>query len=244
MGQRDRMLKDLDERVRAMTLRRVRHEEVVDEERLVVEEFKLDELFRRVRHLVACDDRVALVDGFPSSTPGNGSPGGGKGGGRTMAIREPGDTDPDHVPTTSTEAAAFDRLAGGVSDPVHDITTRALGHVRRLVLALEELDAELGAFERLRLRSKVPDPPQCYVIKDMLGIITWDELWSPTRSTSFPKLDRATLPPDRRGAFDEPRKVCPYVYWHVQNHRRLPTRPEALKYLAESVASRAKGRAS
>lgn len=243
MGQRDRMLNDFEDRARAMTLRAVRHDEVVGDQRVTVEELKVDELFRRLRHLLAMDDRVAVIDGYPSTTPGNGSPGGGKGGGRTIAVLDDGEVIPDLVPITSVESAALER---GVDppDPVHEMAIRALAHVRKAVHALEELDAELGAFDRLRMRSKVPDPPQCFVIKDLLGIMTWDDLWTPQRATTFPKLDRSTLPEDRRTAFDEPRKVCPYVYTHVYNHHRLPTRTEALKYLTEVVASRAKGRAS
>jgi hypothetical protein len=214
-----------------MTFHRVRRPMLLDDGTVKEEaEPKLVELMRRVRHLVAVDDRRAMVDGYATSTPLNGSPGGGKGGGRVMVIEDE-HGDPDPVPTTSTESAALtvNRLQ---CDPVHDLKVEALRHYHRAVVALEELDATLGRFDRLRMASKVPDPPQCYVISKMLGL-PWDERWQPWRATAFPKLA------DR---FDEPRQVCQWVYWFARDNHRLPTAVEALKYLERDTVARQAGR--
>lgn len=66
--------------------------------------------------------------GLPSSTPGNGSPGGGKGGGRTVVI------DDERYPTTSVEAA--------VLDPVLDTPSVVRDQLLAELVRGEQLSAE------------------------------------------------------------------------------------------------------
>lgn len=68
--------------------------------RLVEIEALLDESVQRVGRAVS-NMRELAVSGLPSSTPGNGSPGGGKGGGRSLTI------DMEIVPVSSVEASAL-----------------------------------------------------------------------------------------------------------------------------------------
>lgn len=201
-----------------------------DEQPHKIREPKITELLRRVTHLVTCDDQQAVIDGYSSTTPLNGSPGAGKGGGRLMAV--PGDHDglSDYVPTSSTESAAFVR-GTPPADPVHTAALAAVATLHTIVSALERLDAELGRVERLRLVSRVPDPPQCWWIRQ-LGL-PWDERWEPWRATDFPKLKPAVT--------DEPVKVCRFVYWFARDHHRLPTKPEALKHLERTAIDRMAG---
>lgn len=235
MSSIDRQMDQIEERVRSMTVTRVsRKVRSPDGSEAVVSEMKLEELLRRARHLMVIDHRAgsAVADGFPSTTPGNGSPGSGKGGGKMMTI--PGDPehpDDDVVPTSSTEAAALADVAG---DPIRRLAVATMARVRNIARELEELDATLGAFDRIRLTSKVPDPPQCYVARELLGL-PWDPEWDPFKSTTFPKLD------DVR--FDEPRRVCKWVYWFVRDNERLPTRDEAIKHLYRTAVDRQAGRA-
>lgn len=228
-----RLVHDLAERARFITARPVKRTVVEGDSPVEVTESQLEQLLRRAVHLAQIADRCgrAVSDGFPATTPGNGSPGGGKGGGKTMPIPTP-TGDIDHVPTSSTEAAA---LTNVVADPLSTITVRAIAHLRRAVHELEQLDATLGQADRMRMLSKVADPPQCYVAGTVLGL-PWDETWQPWRSTDFAKyID------DPR--FAEPRKVCQWVYWFVRDHGRLPTRDEALKHLRQRAHDRAAGKA-
>jgi hypothetical protein len=236
----DRLIDDLEARVRLLVCP-ITYSVVVSEtedgdtKKVTLTESGLDGILRRARMLLDVERRAgrAVVDGFPSTTPGNGSPGGGKGGGRLMAI-PPDDQHrfTDLVPTTSTEAAA---LAEGVkSDPVSELAVRVTAHLRRLAHEIECVDATLGEWERMRMVSKVPDPQQCYIVGKLLGL-PFDDYWDPTRTTTFPKLDDPQ--------FDDPRRVCDWAYWFVMRNNRLPTKDEALRRLREVTASRLAGRA-
>jgi hypothetical protein len=137
----------------------------------------------------------------------------------------------DYVPTSSTEIAA---LNGDVPmlDPVHTTVTKVIDLLGVLAPTLERIDAELGRLDRERLVSKVPDPPQCWWIKQ-LGL-PWDDRWEPWRATDFPKI--------RPAVTDEPVRVCRFVYWFARDNHRMPTKPEALRHLERSAASRLAGR--
>lgn len=67
---------------------------------LVEIEALLDQSAQRVGRAVRNMKELA-VSGLPTSTPGNGSPGGGKGGGRSLTI------DTERVPVSSVEASAL-----------------------------------------------------------------------------------------------------------------------------------------
>jgi hypothetical protein len=236
----DRLIGDLETRARLLvcpiqftvTTEQTEEGEV---KQMTVTESGLDHLLRRVRMLLEVDVTAGVQqsDGYSSKTPLNGAPGSGKGGRPLMSV--PGDTVgvPDRVPTSSTETAA---LASPLAsfDPVHARAVAVTSHLRRLVHELEQLDAELGAWERMRMVAKVPDPPQCYIVGRLLGL-PWDEYWEPWRTTTFPKLEDPQ--------FDEPRKVCQWAYWFVRDHGRLPTKEEALKRIRQVAADRLAGQA-
>jgi len=235
----DRLIGDLETRARLLVCP-IQFGVVVEttpfgeERKLSVTESGLDHMLRRVRLLLEVDASAGVeqADGYASKTPLNGSPGGGKGGGRPLISIPDELGHADRVPTSSTEVAA---LAGtGPADPVHRRAVAVTSHLRRLVHELECLDTELGAWERMRMVSKVPDPPQCYIVGKLLGL-PWDEYWEPWRTTTFPKLDDPQ--------FDEPRKVCQWAYWFVRDHGRLPTKDEALKRIRQVAADRVAGRA-
>ena len=185
-------------------------------------------LAARVHRLVRAGFSVsAEADGFPARTPLNGSPGAGKGGRQTMAVDAVDDegvvVGVDWVPTSSTESAAF---AKPMSDPVQLQAVEAMAAMRSVVAALDELDRVLGRFDHLQATSKVPDPPMCWVAQVKYQL-QWDMEWEPWRTTDF--ANRLAQP------FDEPRRVSKFVYWFVQNHRRLPDRAEMLAQLERSV---------
>lgn len=60
------------------------------------------------------------VSGLPSSTPGNGSPGGGKGGGRTMKV------DGERVPVTSVEASVLEAEPDVALDMLAELAAQAV----------------------------------------------------------------------------------------------------------------------
>jgi hypothetical protein len=238
----DRLIRDLETRVRVLVCPityTVVTEPAADDQsepkRSTVTESGLDSILRRARLLLEVEHRAgyARADGYPSKTAGNGDPGGGKGGGRLMVI-PPDDACPDidRVPTTPTEVAA---LAEARTDPVSVIAVSVTSHLRRVAHELDQLDAALGAWERMRMVSKVPDPPQCYIVGELLGL-PWDDYWEPWRSTSFERL----LDDPQ---FAEPRKVCQWAYWFVRDNRRLPTKDEALRRLRQVAADRLAGKA-
>jgi hypothetical protein len=238
----DRLIRDLETRVRVLVCPityTVVTDPPPDEEsepvRRTVTESGLDSILRRARMLLEVEHRAgqAAADGYSSKTPGNGDPGAGKGGGRLMVI-PPDDAcaDVDRVPTTPTEVAA---LAEVRTDPVSQLAVSVTSHLRRLAHELEQLDADLGRWERMRMVAKVPDPPQCFIVGELLGL-PWDDYWEPWRATSF---ERFLDDPQ----FAEPRKVCQWAYWFVRDNHRLPTKDEALRRLRQVAADRLAGKA-
>ncbi len=188
----------------------------------------LDVTIARARHLLRVAASVsAKPDGFSSTTPGNGNPGGGKGGRKLMAIRdEKGDT--DLVPTSSTEVAAID--PGRHDDPIALIGNEVWMHLRRIEGALVGLDNALNRADRLQSAAAVPDPPMCWVAQVKYQL-PWDLMWEPHRATDFAGyLDTP---------FDEPRKVCRFVYDFVRRSRALPERADMLAYLEGKAKVRA-----
>lgn len=90
---------------------------------LVEIEALLDQSVQRVGRSVK-NMRELAVDGLPASTPGNGSPGGGKGGGRTLTI------DMELVPVSTVEASALagerDLASMALTELVHNISASAV----------------------------------------------------------------------------------------------------------------------
>lgn len=192
----------------------------------------------RQRVRLAIDDllvraeRAALIgasvssqpDGFPSSTPGSGNVGGGKGGRQLMRIthrddRSLVDGEVDRVPTSPTEVAA---LARPPADPKARGSADIVLRLYELDRVLEGLSMAVDRFDRLDSTSDVVDPPMCWVAQVKYRL-PFDPLWEPTKTTDF--ASQLAEP------FDEPRKVCTFVYWFVRNHRRLPSQAEMLEYL-------------
>lgn len=164
-------------------------------------------------------------DGFSSTTPGNGSPGGGKGGQSTMTI------DGEVVPTSSTERAVFARefVSGpGVRSAVvmHELLAEIETQLRHLDSAAMRLGSALIRFEALRGKADDDAGPQCYVAS-VVHRLPWDRVWEPVVTTQF---DGVLAKP-----WDEPRKVCRWVYDFTRRNGRIPTRDELLQYLERGV---------
>lgn len=173
--------------------------------------------------------RVALAnpsrpDGFPSSTPGNGSPGGGKGGQRMMSVPGADGGPAELVPTTSVEVAAIDQ-ARALPDAVALQAREAWAHLVKILDGLAGLERVCDRFDRLQSSSDVVDPPMCWLAQVRYRL-PYDVMWDVQhdgRTTDFAgQLDQP---------FDEPRRVSMFVYWFVRNHKRLPERAEMLGYL-------------
>lgn len=180
----------------------------------------------RVRRLVRVGVSVsARADGFASRTPGSGDVGSGKGGRQRMAVPD-GEGGMDLVPTSSTEVAALRPVS---ADPVALQAGEALAALRRVVAALDDLDRVLGRFDRLQSTAAVPDPPMCWVAQVRYRL-PYDVLWDVQldgRATDFVGV--------LAEPFDEPRRVCMFVYWFARNHRRLPSRAEMVAHLERST---------
>lgn len=219
-----REVAELFERLRDMTTRLVATDQL-DDRGAPLRRPALADLEGRVRALLAADEQVSRADGWGSSTPGNGSPGSGKGGRPVMAIPAEGAeksddalVPPDWVPVSSTERAV---LTMPPPDPVHRQAQTVRRELATVVRSLETILRTLTRWETLRSKD-VENPPHCYVIQVVLGL-PFDIEWEQWRRTDFAGvLDRP---------FDEPRKVCSFVYWFARNHKRLPTKEEALKHL-------------
>lgn len=184
----------------------------------------IDDVLSRAEQLLVRGMVSSKVDGWSSSTPGNGSPGGGKGGGRQMAT--PGDGGVvDWVPTSSTEAAALDSRV--IPDPMGMLAARAWRHLQTISAEVAKLEAALDRAERLHGSSLVPDAPMCAVA--VMYALPWDDEWSvregrQARLTDFGQLDEPL--PHRQ-------LVCRYAYKFADNHKRMPTRVEMLGHLEQ-----------
>lgn len=177
----------------------------------------------KLKHLLSRATDVITVarsaspdpDGFPATTPGNGSPGSGKGGGSTMVV------DGERLPTSSTEVAAF---ASGVrvSDPSGSIGAELERELRVLESALLRIGWALDRWDRLRSPADLKDAPQCWVAA-VMHKLPFDEKWEPHRRTTF------------EGVLDTPwreeRQVCRWVYDFTRDHGRLPAEEEMRQYL-------------
>ncbi|MDO8391047.1 MAG: hypothetical protein Q7V57_11205 [Actinomycetota bacterium] len=183
----------------------------------------IEVMLSRVAKLMAQASSVsARADGFSKNTPLNGSPGGGKGGGRLMRIEESDGV--DLVPTSSTEVAAID--ARRAYDPVAALGVEVSRRVGVVARELDAVERALDRFDELQNRDRQADPPMCWVAAKMHNL-PFDFEWEPWRLTDFAgQLDEP---------FDEARKVCKYVYWFVRDHKRLPTRAEMVKYLEKQT---------
>lgn len=218
MGKRSKPAVDrVAEVIRFHTTRKVKSEGHVNEV------FAIDDLVSRARRVVrVAFSESAQADGYPASTPGNGNPGGGKGGGRVMEV---GGRDADGLkvvellPTSSTEMAA---LAGHRPDEIANVGGRVHRLLHTIANAMEQLDRELDRFDVLQSTAKVPDPPMCWVAQVKFQL-PWDIAWEPWRTTDF--AGQLHQP------FDEPRRVCKYVYWFVRDNGRLPSKAEMQQYL-------------
>ena len=182
-------------------------------------------LLARAREALELDISEVLVssspDGFPSTTPGNGSPGGGKGGRMTMVIDDDGER--DTVPTSSTERAAF---IGTHRDPGPSQVVRELREIEAQLQhfdsALLRLSGALTRLDEIRGQSMEEASPQCWVASVAHGL-PWDRDWEPAVSTKFENYLETP--------WDKPRPVCRWVYDFTRRNRRLPERDELLQYL-------------
>jgi len=208
----------------------------------------------RLRSLLARSREVMLIeranesgqpDGYASTTPGNGSPGGGKGGGPTIAVEIPDDEParlpqseegrewlaslhetPERVelvPTTSTERAALARGADR-PDPLRNIARDLDTQWRTVETAFMRISALCDRWDRLRSTVALVNVPQCHVA-EVLYKLPFDDKWKPHRSTTF------------EGLIDWPeaRPVCRMVYDFTRDNARLPSKAEMVQYLERTA---------
>lgn len=206
----------------------------------------LRQLMRRATEILSVSSVTSRPDGFAARTPGNGSPGAGKGGGMTMVVKD-GRTDPgDRVPTSATELAALtiieqdelERRAGKVADEMRTISYEVLQQLRNIDHALVRLAHAEDRWDRLRSTVDLEDAPQCYVAS-VVHRLPWDEAWAPHVSTRFDNVLEQPWPEDR--------PVCRWVYDFTRAHGRIPSKDELLQYLARGmvrVQTGTSGRAS
>jgi hypothetical protein len=185
-----------------------------------VREARLDLMRRDLAALLEADAEHGGNDGYPSTTPGNGSPGGGKGGGATMEIPDE-HGHPDRVRVTSVEAAVLNARPAHLGDPLHRKAVEAELIVTRVARDLARLASISHEVTQLRSTAAIADPPMCWVAQQ--AGLPWDIEWEPFRETDFAGVLAQPFP--------EPRRVSKTVYWFVRNHRRLPTREDLQQHL-------------
>ena len=162
----------------------------------------------------------AKLDGFSSTTPGNGNPGGGKGGRKLMSV--PDDKGGvDLVPTSSTETAAL--TTGAKTDQITAMGAEARALLISIGAAFDRLDQLLGRAENVQSTAKIADPPMCWVAQVKYGL-PWDIEWEPYRART-----------DLGGLLDEPHPVSKYVYIFWRNHQALPSKEQMLEYVQRGV---------
>ncbi len=128
----------------------------------------IDVLLRRAEALIVADLTGQFIpDGYSATTPGNGNPGGGLGGGPTIAVAD-GDGGLDVLPTNPTEAAAFANLATGHRASTTSCTPkrwRCATRSNTLERALVDVVNIADRHDRFRDTSTVPEPPMCWLAK-------------------------------------------------------------------------------
>jgi hypothetical protein len=146
---------------------------------------------------------------WPSTTPMNGSPGGGSGG----------------VVGSRVETAGVARAMSGVAaDPISSIARSVEGHVLAIESHLVELQSDMGRFHRLRSPADLDNGRWCYVAKHVHGL-PFDAVWEPHKQTTFEGvLDRP---------WPEPQWVSRWCYDFTRSHKRLPTEDEMKEYLTK-----------
>lgn len=190
----------------------------------------IDDVLQRARRLLlAASAASAGVDGYAARTPGNGNPGGGKGGRQMMKLEDQGEV--DWVPTSSTESAAL--ADGAPADPLARLGGQAWRHLQAIAHELHQLEVVIERAGRLQSTRLVPEALMCAVVQG-LGL-PWDDEWdvhegSGARLTDF--AGQLAVPLEHR------QLVCRYVYRFVHNHKRLPTRDDLLAHLAAKAGCR------
>lgn len=213
------------------------------------------QLRRRVEAITSNPARgiSSRPDGFSARTPGNGSPGGGKGGGPTIRVEDRSDpvrslhveivdtedgprvvrgsefevvSDTAVVPVTSVELAMLGRVGVvALPEPIEAIAARIERQLDTVVRALAGLAQDVDRYERLRSTADVEDPPQCWIAATY-GL-PWDDTWAPAHLTRF---DGVLDPP-----WPEHRPVSAWVYQFTRKHKRVPTDDECRQYLARGI---------
>jgi hypothetical protein len=164
-------------------------------------------------HIVAVGMVPSANDGWPTTTPGNGNPGGG--GGRTITVSDE-HGQPDRVPVTSVEAAVIERIAE--RDQIRTMALDEIADWHQISAALESIRNRQQRFANLRSTATVEDAPQCFVAA-VVHHLAWDATWEPWRATTL------------NGTWNEERKVCKFVYWFHRHQGRIPTAVEMRKHL-------------
>lgn len=170
---------------------------------------RLEQLLAEARLIVALDvEHDTTIDGFPSKTQGNGSPGGGKGG----------------VPVSSVEVTAIAREgAHDGDDPIALIVASIEARAERMANDIVGMHSDITRYKRLRAPADLEaNQPFCYVAK-RLHELPFDAAWEPHKRTSFDGVIDRPWP--------EPQQVCRFVYDFTRRWRRIPTRDEMLEHL-------------
>lgn len=196
-----------------------------------IRKHRLDDLITTVRTIAAYDSAgVDSNDGWGTTTPGNGSPGSGKGGGRQMAIETPeGNT--DRVPTSSTEAAAFMRLERGRPDEIHGLHRADVQALRKILDGMNTIAANAKRAENLRSISDLCEPTSmCWFAQKYE--LPWDIAWEIHKHTDFVRHDGTRYTSTE---WPERRPVCRFAYEFVRTNFREPTKEEMLTHLQRGV---------
>lgn len=177
----------------------------------------LEAMLSKAKHVLSVALMPSRPDGFPSTTPGNGNPGGGSG--RFIVVPDEKGY-PERVPVTTTEQAVMTPNVMG--DPIGAIAREVLAELATMQASLQAIDNALNRFDNLRNQVTETAAPYCYVARH-IHKLPWDEKWETFRRTDF------------RGMFTEPQPVCQFVYYFHRDNGRLPTEKEMRTYLEKQV---------
>jgi hypothetical protein len=177
--------------------------------------WSLNDLMDRAEQLFVQCMPSADRDGFSTTTPGNGSPGAGKG----ASIG------------SSVESAVVDFNRRHERDQLSEHGADAWAIVQRIAADVAALDVVLGKVELLQNRVLVPDAHICAVAAGY-GL-PWDDEWSVRDGRDARLTDFAGVLGDDK--LEVRQLVCRYVYKFVHKHKRLPTSDEMLAHIESKV---------
>jgi predicted DCC family thiol-disulfide oxidoreductase YuxK len=171
------------------------------------------------------EDHPSTIDGYP--TKANGAKSDGRGGRRTILVREDEHGPEELIEVKGAEGTAFQRMepqSAARRDVVHSIARSMMLHRRELADALSQLRRDVERFHSLRSPADLADP-YCEVAKE--AGLPYDDQWAIHCRTTFAGYLRPPWP--------EERPVSRFVYDFTRQHRRLPFEQELREYLSKGV---------